>query len=126
MRVFTYCRGRKVCAGCGHPLEGVRRDAVAHPECGRERRRKLREGQARPSGSRARARGSDVRQRAAEGVSCPRCGARNLLVRVLVFGPLVDASSVRIDQGFTVSGGKYATCTGCEWRGTVARARAAA
>lgn len=126
LRVFTYRRGVKVCAGCGEPLEGVRRDARAHPACAREARRRRGE---QLSGSRARATLGVLREggvRAAEGVCCPECGGDVLMVKVGGWATLTDDCHARHAHEFAISGRKMATCLRCEWRGTVAKARVAA
>lgn len=126
LRVFFYRRGVKVCPGCDRSLDGFRRDAVAHPECAREIRRRRGE---RLSGTRARATFGvrvDGRQSAANGVLCPECGADVLMVRVNGWATLTDDHHARHLAEFGVSGRKVATCLNCEWRGTVAKARVAA
>jgi hypothetical protein len=114
LRVFTYLCGRKVCPVCVQPLKGLRRDARGHEACMREFRRHRR---AKPS------HGLTARQTPGKGHSCPKCGGRLLLVKLLAVGPLTDAEAILLAGEYRVSGGKRATCTFCEWRGTVAATR---
>jgi endogenous inhibitor of DNA gyrase (YacG/DUF329 family) len=123
LRAYTYLRGKRVCPECTRPLDGLRRDAVAHPHCAREIRRKRGE---RLSGTRAAATLGRLAENATGrqiGVSCPECGGDVLMVKVHGWATLNGQDRARRAADFPISGRKVATCLSCEWRGTVARTR---
>lgn len=120
-RVYTYRAGRKVCPGCGKPLEGMRRDARGHSACMREVRRERGE---RLSGARARTAvdgHGEGGARAAEppfSLACPACGGHLFSVQVRAVTMVVGRE--RVDGPFVLGSRKV-----CGWRGSVARARRA-
>jgi hypothetical protein len=122
LRVFTYRRGARICPLCGDSLQGFRRDAVAHPNCGRELRRKRAEGQNGSGGRRAYANSTEGGTGAAEvALTCPACGGH--VFTFLHRGVGVSTGQLRQDVPVFLGSRKGLTCIGCEWRGTVAKAR---
>lgn len=124
MTVLTYCRGRRVCPLCGEPISARRRDAVAHPGCGRELRRRRQQLQSDAQARQGAGRAVDGGTVAADvALRCPSCGARAFYCRLSGFAPVIGTA--RTAAPMHLGPRKMLKCSRCMWRGTVARAREA-